>query len=229
MMRRANRWMRAVSLIEIMTVIALLAVITGMGTGIANSSMRVWHTQSEHIRARQAAWHGVMAISGELMSAMGTSFEGKDGGAIMEDLLTEEILGDSGDTSTRVGNDELTFVIPGVGIGREAVPRVVRYSIDKDDKGKLIGLMRREKLAGEEWSVASPVFMRGGEYVVDLNAQYQRRGDEDGTWVDEWTDSSAVPAAVRVEVGSYVKYKGGVRALRHSSVVVLRQGTRITE
>ena len=229
MMHKANRWTRAVSLVEILTVIALLAVVTGMGARIANSCVRLWRTQSEHIRARQAAWHAVMTVSGELMSAVGTDFEGKDSGAVMEDLLTEEVLGDPSNTSTRVGNDELTFVIPGAGVGREAALRVVCYRIDKDDKGKLIGLRRREKYVGEEWTVASPVLMRGGEYVVELDAQYMRRGDQGGTWVDEWTDSSALPAAIRVKIGSFVRYKGGVRALRHSSVVVLRQGTRIAE
>jgi len=229
MMRRANRRARAVSLIEILTVIGLLAVVTSMSAWIGNSCVRMWRTQSEHIRARQAAWHAVMKISGELMSAVGTGLEGKDGSAVMEDMLTEEVLGDLSNTSTRVGNDELTFVIPGGGVGREAALRVVCYKIDKNDKGKIVGLMRREKYVGEKWTVASPVLMRGGEYVVELDAQYMRRGDPSGTWVDEWTDSAVLPAAVRVKIASFVKYKGGVRALRHSSVVVLRQGTRVAE
>jgi prepilin-type N-terminal cleavage/methylation domain-containing protein len=229
-MKRRRGWRRGVTLAELLVVLVLTGIIVGLAVQIAIKATQVWEQQQARDIVGRTCWESVYKISRELRTAVLASELGGQGGLAGEKGKGwpegEPIPDGLGDI--RLEADLIRFptpqaVIEGTDIKGRAkyYPGIVEYALKRDKDRRVVGIARRAAKIGapledEAWRVDN-------SYAVSLRFDYL---GEDGPWVDEWADASALPRAVRITVGYPRDEKP--RVTQFSSIVYLPVARRIS-
>jgi len=234
-MKNLRRRDHGMTLLELILVVGILALISGMTTAILLSVRSTWTEIQARTAAARAGWRLARDLSEQLRMALdpdrGWAMEGTDASRPLLDVLphTDQLPEDIRKMyeAEQCNNDTLTFAASRVGFGRRVYPGWLHYRIEYDEKtGECLGLFRRTTPLNRDIADAQrePV----SEYIVSLDLSYQ---NAQGNWVSEWHSSDELPQAVRVTVGTLPRRKSlkHLEMNRYTTVVTLQAGRRISQ
>ena len=227
-MGRSRRSIHGVTYLEVITAIGILAIVTAAGARIAGECQNIWRDQRDMMDANRDLVTASRAVSHDLIGAMrgAAGFQGVTGKMVLEDIMSFPVALSAGEKKTEVDADSVRFATTEAR-DAQANPAgvIVEYAVAKDKDGKLRGLERRAAPLGEPArAVSSLVAPR----VAELKLEYLARAGGEEKWVGAWSASQGLPAAVRVTLGVWVGGVKGVHVQRLSTVVAIREGTRVT-
>jgi type II secretory pathway pseudopilin PulG len=205
-MNAIHRRKRAVTLVELLVVMAMSAAIVGMGTWILISAKKLWVDEQLRIGAARTAALWEYQLCKELRAALppeslGAKWSGTDGSVgLIEsyprqrftDALRAELAG------TKLADDSIRFATARIrdALGRVR-PGIVEYRVERNVATGIYGIMRKAApdFAGLESAPEGLV----AQSVVSLDLQYLNDKDE---WLDVWTAGDKSPRAVRITTGA---------------------------
>lgn len=223
----ARRRSSGFSLIEVLIVVALLSVVTGMGFRLTRSAARLHRQQSASVLAFQQGRRALARIARELRGVMLLSGDERftftaTGGQAKCALPAAPGVPESMDREVTVQNDRLRFTTAiavrhagGPGLG------TVAYALQIKNNGNILGLQRTASALAAEESTESQML---GTKVVELGFRFLTEPGEKGRWVDRWPaddKSPPLPAAVRVTVGVIRPTDMGKDIYRYTGAVYL--------
>jgi len=181
---------RGFTLLELLIVLGIVAVITGIGTTKFIQMTGYWSDLRNRTELDRRAESAFARIKKDLAAVIAPS------------LSTASIEGTSGNITNEAG--ELFFNMPladdtlsiptlapdGAG---NAVPVVVTYSIDRENSKNAV-LVRTQRALGDKEGGQGPQTIAQG--VIQFRVEYTANGSD---WVAEWSER-ALPRAIRVSL-----------------------------
>ena len=244
------------TLIEIMVTVALTAVVVGLGFGLLISAQQIAQIQQEQSAAGRDGWTFVYRLSRELREAMPPSQLGEGaewrGASASKKLLDAVPIAGWPEASIKefedrqsqghqppVFSDTIRFCTLRVASPNQPpAPGIIEYSLalKRDEKSKrdVNVIVRRSAPLGVspdkfETEVIWPSDPDSSLGFISLGFQYLDARDK---WLSEWTDTKAMPRAVRVSVGTLVRPSRQIKVPvvnQYSTLVYLPTDSRIPQ
>ncbi len=197
---------QAMTLIEMLAVIALSAAIVGVATWILNTAKTIWLEEQLRVGAVRTAALWEHQFCKELRAALPpgsleAEWVGRDGSVSLLDSypaqrFTEAARKDL--AGKRLNDDSIRFATAQIRdtMGRIR-PGVVEYRVVRNAETGTYGVTR--KAAAELAALDGAHEVLVARSVVSLDLQYL---DEDGAWVSGWSRGDKMPRAVRITAGA---------------------------
>ncbi len=235
MIRARCRGRQGVTLLEMLAVVAMAALLVGLGLRLLFAANDLWTTHQERTAAMRSGWLWVHRFAAELResvaAAESTEIQGVWSGTSAESTLYE-ILPEPRRTfgvpekmqEKRLPVDSIRFpASPAFNQPGNFVPSQVRYRINRDEAGRDAGVERTTAPVSVTIDLGRKLLVNSD--VVSLDFEYL---DEAGNWLQEW-DSQSAPRAVRIDAGVLLREgKTGFIVERFSTVVHLPSGSEIS-
>ena len=235
-MRTARARNHGLTLLELMVVLGLTAIILTLAYQIMSNANEVWTKQHKQTDSARQGWKLAMDISKQLRAALPPEqlsgdavFEGTDGITTLLAALPQDEGRDPSISSELAAvplhDDVIRFPTAQAPADRGPDgPGMVQYRLMRNEDDHIVGVEMRSAPAGTplEKGTASPKATR----ARSLNFEYLTGK---GEWVAKWTDTRALPRAVRIEVGCEgpMQKSGVPSVLRFFTTVYLQNGSRI--
>jgi hypothetical protein len=199
----------------------------GMGYGVMISAQQLGQLQEEQSAAGRDGWAFVYRLSRELREAVppsqlgaGAQWRGTSRSLKLLDMIFTTgwpavSIQEFNARRLTVSRDTIRFCTLRVASPNQMpVPGVVEYSLLTPRRGKTatVGILRRSaplgvSLDGKDdkdvvTEVIRPMDPSSSYGYVSLGFQYM---DSQGQWRKDWTDTKAMPRAVRISVGTLVR------------------------
>jgi len=239
-MRIRRRKEQGLTLIEILVTAGLTAIVVGMSATVISSVQALWADQQERSAAARDGWLFVDKLCRELRESVppaqlgeGAQWRGTNVRApLLEAVSTagwpETTIAEYKRQALEISDGAIRFpTLRVMAQGRRAEPGMVEYSLERDTSNHVVGISRRAAQMGVPPSAADHGVLSPS--VVSLGFEYL---GADGRWQTAWNDSSAIPRAVRISVGTLVRPSRRNKmpvVTRFSTLVYLPADSRIPQ
>jgi len=246
-MNTSRRRAAGFTLIEIMITCGLTAVVVGLGFGIMTSAQQIAQVQQEQSAAGRDGWIFVYRLTRELREALppsqlgeGAEWRGTSASAKLLDMVSagkwpEASAREMGASQMTVSKDTIRFCTLRVtSPNHPPQPGVIEYSLERDESNNVVNIVRRAAPLGVPLDKGDKELIKPSDPAsslgfISLGFQYQ---DAQGRWLTEWTDSKALPRAVRVNLRTLVRPTRQIKvpvANHYSTLVYLPTDSRIPQ
>ncbi len=235
------------TLIEIMITVGLTAVVMGIGFGIMTSAQQIAQMQQEQSAAGRDGWILMYRLTRELREAMppgqageGAEWRGAHASSKLLDMVSTSKWPDI--SAKEIGAQQLTLskdlirfcTLHVASPDHPAGPGIIEYSLERDESRNLVNIVRRSAPLGVSLDKGEKDLIRPSDPnsslgFISLGFQYL---DAQGQWLPEWTDTKAMPRAVRVSLSTLVRPSRLIKVPvvnRYSTLVYMPTDSRIPQ